>query len=144
MDLYSFSIQDSSAVVFHVEGGVAYETDAMACAGALAMFCNKVSEAEGTAGAYYSRHEGEGMETEKSSSAALQFSFEYTTSDDPEKAGKVSDMFLTPSLNIAFAESENVNLDMAKCRFKADSITTWSLQGERNLPVRAKPWFAFR
>ncbi len=73
---------------------------------------------------------------ESSTSSTVTYSFEYTTSDDIEKAGNRSDMFLTPSLNVKFAKSAEVSFDKASCSAGYKEIVTWSLDSESNVPVR--------
>jgi hypothetical protein len=72
---------------------------------------------------------------EHSTSATYSYSFEYTTSDDIEKAGNRSDMFLTPSLNVKFSKSAEISFDKAACSPAYKEIVTWSLSSESNVPV---------
>ena len=72
---------------------------------------------------------------ESSTSSTVMYSFEYTTSDDIEKAGNRSDMFLTPSLNVKFAKSAEISFDKAACSAAYKEIVTWSLDSESNVPV---------
>ncbi len=72
---------------------------------------------------------------EHSTSATLSYSFEYTTSDDIEKAGNRSDMFLTPSLNIKFSKSADISFDLAACAASYLEVVTWSPDSESNVPV---------
>ncbi len=72
---------------------------------------------------------------ETSTSSTVTYSFEYSTSDDIEKAGNRSDMFLTPSLNVKFAKSAEISFDKAVCSAAYKEIVTWSLDSESNVPV---------
>ncbi len=73
--------------------------------------------------------------SENTTVATLTYSFQYTTSDDIEKAGNRSDMFLTPSLNVKFSKSADISFDKTSCAAASKEIVTWSLDSEANVPV---------
>ncbi len=90
---------------------------------------------EGMYGAYFSISNFWNRGEEHSTSTTISYSFEYTTSDDIEKAGNRSDMFLTPSLNVKFSKSAEISFDKAACSAASKEIVTWSLDSESNVPV---------
>jgi hypothetical protein len=86
-------------------------------------------------GPYFSISKSWNHGEEHSASTTISYSFEYTTSDDIEKAGNRSDMFLTPSLNVKFSKSAEISFDKAACSAAYKEIVTWSLDSESNVPV---------
>ncbi len=87
-------------------------------------------------GGYFGYAKSSGKGEEHSSGTAITYSFEYTTSDDIEKAGNRSDMFLTPSLNVKFSKSAEITFNKASCSAAYKEIVSWSLDSESNVPVR--------
>ncbi len=127
--------QKSDAAVFSLSGGIAFGSDSNSCVGVVASICSKVLMSEGTITPYVGQTQTRSHGEEHTTSATLSFSFEYTTSDDIEKAGNRSDMFLTPSLNVKFAKSAEITFDKASCAAGYKEIVTWSLDSETNVPV---------
>ncbi len=129
-------MQKSDAFTWHAELGIAFSSESSACAGPLvAVVCQKLSSVEGVFLPHYTGSQTFTYGKEQSSSATVAFSFEYTTSDDVEKAGNRSDMFLTPSLNIKFSKSARISFDKVSCLVEYKEIFTWSLDSESNVPV---------
>jgi hypothetical protein len=89
--------------------------DSEACAGIAVEACTKLTKAEGLIGGYFAFSHSATSGDEHSSSSTVTFSFEYTTSDDIEKAGARSDMFLTPSLNVKFSKSAEITFNKTSC-----------------------------
>jgi hypothetical protein len=129
------SLQNSDGVAFHIEGGLAWNVELQKCVGLGASVCDTVVAAEGMVGPYFSISKSWTYSEEHSTSATVSYSFEYATSDDIEKAGNRSDMFLTPSLNVKFSKSAEISFDMAACAAGYNEIVTWSLDSESNVPV---------
>jgi hypothetical protein len=125
----------SNGLAFHIEGGLAWLAEGNQCLGVGAETCKDLALAEGMVGPYFSLAHSWNSGEEHSSSAVVTYSFEYTTSDDIEKAGNRSDMFLTPSLNVKFAKSADISFDKAACSAAYKEIVTWSLDSESNVPV---------
>ena len=105
------------------------------CIGVGAAECEDLLHLTLAKGDYSGSSSADNYGEEHSSSAVLTFAFEYSTSDDPSKAGNSSDMFLTPSLNIKFSESANISFDTAACSGASKTIYTWSLDSPSNVPV---------
>ncbi len=105
------------------------------CAGLGFAACLAVLGVEGMYGAYFSISNSWNRGEEHSTSTTISYSFEYTTSDDIEKAGNRSDMLLTPSLNVKFSKSAEISFDKAACSAAYKEIVTWSLDSESNVPV---------
>ena len=122
--------------MFNSEIGFESEGEKVSCAGIGLSFCGELANVESRLVAYVSKAQSRGHGEEHTTSATLGFSFEYTTSDDIEKAGNRSDMFLTPSLNVKFAKSAEISFDKASCAAGYKEIVTWSLDSETNVPVR--------
>jgi hypothetical protein len=133
--LNDVSFQTSDGVAFHIEGGFAWELEGKNCAGLGYSFCSSLTKTEGMVGPYFGISKSWNRANEHSTSASLTYSFEYTTSDDVEKAGNKSDMFLTPSLNIKFSKSADISFDKAACSAASKEIVSWSLESESNVPV---------
>ena len=70
-----------------------------------------------------------------SSSVAIAYSYSYSTSGDAGYSGRLSDAFLTPSLNVKFSKSALVSFDPAACAGASKEVVTWSLDSESNVPV---------
>jgi hypothetical protein len=105
------------------------------CAGVGVAVCTKQFKTDGSANAYYTQVKSNNNGEETSTSATVTYSFEYTTSDDIEKAGNRSDMFLTPSLNVKFSKSAEISLNKATCAVAYKEIVTWNLESETNVWV---------
>ncbi len=105
------------------------------CAGLGFAFCSTLTKIEGMVGPYFSISKSWNYGEEHSTSATVTYSFEYTTSDDIEKAGNRSDMFLTPSLNVKFSKSADISFDKTSCTAAYKEIVSWSLDSESNVPV---------
>jgi len=133
---YATLVQASNAITFHIEGGFAWDFEADACVGLGAEACPKVTKTSGMVGPYFGLSKSWNTAEEHSTSTTLSYSFEYTTSDDIEKAGNRSDMFLTPSLNVKFSKSAEISFDKTSCSAGYKEIVTWSLDSESNVPVR--------
>jgi hypothetical protein len=128
-------LQNSNGIASHNEGGPATIIEGSTCAGLGFEACLKVAAVEGMYGAYFSISNFWNRGEEHSTSTTISYSFEYTTSDDIEKAGNRSDMFLTPSLNVKFSKSAEISFDKAACSAASKEIVTWSLDSESNVPV---------
>jgi hypothetical protein len=128
-------VQESRALTWHAELGMALSAENTACVGLAAYVCTQLASVEGVLATYYGRANTDTDGKEQSSSATIAYSFEYTTSDDIEKAGNRSDMFLTPSLNIKFSKSAQISFDKISCLVECKEIFTWSLDSESNVPV---------
>ncbi len=100
-----------------------------------AAFCTELLSTSGMVGPYFSLSQSWNYGEEHSTSATVSYSFEYTTSDDIEKAGNRSDMFLTPSLNVKFSKSAEISFGKSTCSAGYKEIVTWSLDSESNVPV---------
>ncbi len=111
------------------------ESESWGCVGVAASTCVKVTDILGGVTAYVGHTRTVSYSNEHSTSASFAYSFEYTTSDDIEKAGNRSDMFLTPSLNVKFSKSAEISFDKAACSAAYKEIVTWSLDSESNVPV---------
>ena len=122
--------------MFAAEGGVTFAAEGVTCVGLGAAFCTTIATAEGGVKPYVGTTHTRSYGEEQATATTLGFSFEYTTSDDIEKAGNRSDMFLTPSLNVKFAKSAEITFDKASCAAGYKEIVTWSLDSETNVPVR--------
>jgi hypothetical protein len=109
------------------------------CDGVGIAVCLKMQEIEGHVIGYTDIVNTWASAHESSTAATISYSYEYTTSDDPETAGKKADVFLTPALNVKFSKSANISFDLKTCTASAVEIITWSLDSEKNVPVR--PWF---
>jgi hypothetical protein len=128
-------LQNSDGIAFHIEGGFAWDLEGDKCAGLGFAVCTSLAKTEGMVGPYFSISKSWNHGEEHSTSASVTYSFEYTTSDDIEKAGNRSDMFLTPSLNVKFSKSAEISFDKAACSAAYKEIVTWSLDSESNVPV---------
>ena len=122
--------------MFNSEIGLATEGQQVSCAGLGLSFCTTIASVDTSLTAAVSKIQSRVYGEEHTTSATLGFSFEYTTSDDIEKAGNRSDMFLTPALNVKFAKSAEITFDKASCAAGYKEIVTWSLDSETNVPVR--------
>ena len=127
--------QTSETLSFHGEFGFSLETDNEACAGLGYATCTTTFEISFGMGTTIDQTQTRSYAKEHSSSAGIGLSFEYTTSDDIEKAGNRSDMFLTPSLNVKFSKSADISFNKASCSAAYKEIVTWSLDSESNVPV---------
>eukprot|EP00808_Paulinella_micropora_P010314 g76968.t1 len=80
----------------------------------------------------------------KEQSASLTVQWSYATSDDPARPGKLSDMFLVPSLNIVWREVLVVSYNASSCRGQSKTLLKYSITkgaGSRNRDVFA--WLSY-
>jgi hypothetical protein len=93
----------------------------------------------GIGGGFASNLESETSVThETQSTSSITFSFSETTSDGIYYAGRLSTMFLTPSLTIVFSKSLRVMFNQDMCMATGSEVTTWSLDdGAGNFKVRS-------
>jgi hypothetical protein len=139
-----FLLQKSDAAVFHSEAGFAWSFDSSTCVGFGASLCVDIAKSEGWVGPYFGTSGTYGHEHVGSDSATLTFSYEYTTSDDIEKAGNRSDMFLTPSLIIKFSKSGLISFSPTTCTVESKEISTWDINSPKNVQVCCTlPHFSF-
>jgi hypothetical protein len=128
--------QKSDAVVAHLEGGLLVDMDTDTCIGLGAAICSRIAQVSSSVTGYVGTTYTKSYGNEQATAVSVSFSFEYTTSEDIEKAGNRSDMFLTPSLNVKFAKSAEIGFDKASCSATYKEIVTWNLDSESNVPVR--------
>ncbi len=119
--------------MFHIEAGFVLDLEFDVCAAGVV--CTKLTALEMGILGYFDLTKTWASGHETTTAATMTYSFEYSTSDDPETAGKKSDMFLTPALNVKFSKSADVKFDLATCSASANIITTWSLDSDSNVPV---------
>jgi hypothetical protein len=127
--------QSSKATQFHFEGGLLADVEFQTCKGLGLEVCDNLLSIHTHVSGYFDLTRSSTQSSEHTSSATLSYSFDYTTSDDIEKAGNRSDMFLTPSLNVKFSKSADITFNKATCSAAYKEIVTWSLDSESNVPV---------
>ncbi len=115
--------------------GLAWDVDTTTCIGFGASICFNAAKTEGLLRPYFAFSVADLEAEEDTTSAAIVYSYDYTTSDDIEKAGLKSDMFLTPSLNVKFSKSAEIGFNLTTCAATSKEIITWSLDSETNVPV---------
>ena len=128
-------MQRSDGVFFHVEGGPAWGNEVTGCFGLGASLCVKSLEVEGHLSARVDITKTWTKDQYHSDSATLTYNFDYTTSHDAAVAGIMSDMFLTPSLNVKFSISALIGFNASTCSATYQDIITWSLDSDKNVPV---------
>ncbi len=124
-------------MVAHLEAGLLVASDNDVCIGLGAAVCTKLAMVSAKVAGYVGNTYTKSYSDERSDSISMSYSFEYTTSEDIEKAGNRSDMFLTPSLNVKFAKSADISFNKSSCSAAYKEIVTWNLDSESNVPVCA-------
>jgi hypothetical protein len=121
---------------FHIGYSANYEIETSACVGVGVSACD-----EQVLGFEFD-HEG-GMERETldfddspdknfAVGAQLHLQSTFSTPDDAGLAGRLSDMYLLPIMNIVFSKSVFIDWDHIKCEATSTDIVTWSLKGDKN------------
>ncbi|EGD74967.1 hypothetical protein PTSG_07192 [Salpingoeca rosetta] len=78
---------------------------------------------------------GKDADDNRDTEQVWSFSIDVATSDEPMLAGEQSDMFLVPSLNVLFLDTDVVDFDASTCEVTKSLKTTWSLEAEENKEV---------
>ncbi len=99
------------------------------------MFCTTAFKFAGTAGTTLGVTSTSTAESSIATGAKLSLEFAYTTSGDALYAGSGSDAFLTPSLNVKFAKSAQIDFNATSCGVAYKEIISWSLDSDKNVPV---------
>jgi hypothetical protein len=128
-------MQVKNEITFSAELDVHWGLDNSICAGLGLATCQDSTKVRGTFGPVFSFGAGFTNAWSDSSSVAIAYSYSYSTSSDPAYAGRLSDAFLTPSLNVKFSKSALVSFDPAACAGASKEVVTWSLDSESNVPV---------
>jgi hypothetical protein len=124
-------------VVAHLEAGLLVDMDTNTCIGLGAAICSRIAKVSASVTGYVGNTYTKSYSDERADSISVSYSFEYTTSNDARKAGNISDMFLTPSLNVKFAKSADISFNKSSCAAAYKEIVTWNLDSESNVPVCA-------
>ncbi len=124
-------------MVAHLEAGLLVDMDMDTCIGLGAAICSRIAQVSASVTGYVGNTHTKSYSDERADSISMSYSFEYTTSEDIEKAGNRSDMFLTPSLNVKFAKSADISFNKSTCSAAYKEIVTWNLDSESNVPVCA-------
>ena len=72
---------------------------------------------------------------DKSKSHQFTSTWSYTTSDDPELAGKLSDVFLVPNINVKIMRVTRIEWNPDNCMAQDNEIYTYNLDSPTNKPA---------
>lgn len=108
------------------------------CAGLGFMMCMKMLLAKAEGGLYKDQDFTDEGEYQGDRKARFELTFSYETSSRPENAGKQSDMYLVPALNIMFIKATHISFDYSSCVATSTQVTQWVLtKGGKNREVFA-------
>ena len=94
-----------------------------------------MASAEGTITPSFDLTQKWSTSEELSNTASLTYAYAYSTSSDAYNAGKLSDAFLTPALDVKFSKSALIGFDVATCSATYKEIISWRLDSPTNVPV---------
>lgn len=117
------------------------------CYGLGAMACissgNMAVETKNTAAASTNIEFQNDKESVVESSGIFTLQFSYITSTEPKDAGMMSDMYLSPTLNILFCTATSISFNYTACTGVSTSVQVWQLgKGDGNKQVFS--WLSHR